>query len=437
MIRGFLVVLSQMLFSFAALAEGIDASVIEKIQQARLELKNNMGAVPTCTLPSSPSCSGTEYCKELEKNADKAIIYKNDQGETVPNFALQKFNHDFEGCFDVAAVDVSDDPLLNIETLQSAKAAGGPQAFLQNHKEWEAANNKAKPILEETRRGILNILDARKNGSNDAAIEDMKKRILAIRLATTQEVQSKGLENKCALPNARFMRDDHSVHLCPQLLRMPAASLQMILAHEMAHAIDPCNAAKDLYSDGKVTSNQATRLPTEVASIAKAGKMISAGTSLQKNPFSSVISCLQQPNSMSLPLPETLPTWEEYRACSEVSESALMQEGFADWMASQVLKNKVASIKNPEAAKRFAFESQALFFAAGCDNISQRVLNAMTVKLEKNEEQTVKDRCRDLAAMQGDAKHPRSDKRVGRLFLTPKEMQKALNCKPTDAVECK
>jgi hypothetical protein len=150
-----------------------------------------------------------------------------------------------------------------------------------------------------------------------------------------------------------------------------------------------------------------------------------------------VISCLQKKESMQIPLPETIQAFEKYRACPKVSGSQQMQEGFADWISSQVIKKKVSAIADGAAAKKFAFESQLLFLSTGCPGLNAKIGNKMMAQINQNQRIQVRNRCRDLAQAIQDDKHPLTDSRIGRLYLAPKEMQKALNCKPTDAVECK
>jgi len=425
-----------LLLSSVSLADYTDA--LNKIQQAQSTLRGSFAEAKNCVFPNQASCDGGAYCTELEKNSDSLYLYKNAQGKGLPNFPLMKFSENLEGCFDVVPIEYTEDPLLNIEKLKTQKTAGSAPALISNRLLWEKEQDKIKPLVEETRQRILDILESRKNGQNDADIEKFKERIKLIRLASTNEVLVKSVVNtdNCELPNALMDSATSTLFICPQLLRMPTATIMMVLAHEMGHTIDPCNISGALYDDN-VKKGSYPDIPSNKAAISKAGKKIGEGVGLPSNPFASVISCLQGKTSIQVPLPETIAAFENERACKGVSEDQQMQEGFSDWVSSQVLKKKVSEIQDAASAKQFALESQLLFLGIGCSNISTRVSDRLMASIDQKQKSDLKARCQKLGKTQDDPTHPLTTSRIGRLFFVPKEMQKALNCKPTGAVECK
>lgn len=421
--------------SSSSLADYSDA--LNKIQQAQTTLRGNFAETKNCIFPNQASCDGGGYCAELEKNSDSLYLYKNAQGKVLPNFPLLKFSENLESCFDVAPIEYTEDPLLNIEKLKTVKLAGSPEALIKNRQQWEKESDKIKPLVEETRQRILDLLESRKNGQNNAEIEKFKERIRLVNLASTNEVLVKSIVNThdCELPNAIMDSATSTLFICPQLLRLPEPGIMMVLAHEMGHSIDPCNISGALY-DNNVKKGSYPDIPSNKADIAKAGKKISDGVGLPKNPFSTVIACLQSKKSIQVPLPETIAAFENERACKGVSGDQRMQEGFADWISSQVLKKKATEIKDAASAKQFAMESQLLFLGIGCPNISARVNNRLLASIDQTQKSALRDRCQKLGQLQQDHDHPITTSRIGRLFWAPKEMQKALNCKPTGAEEC-
>jgi hypothetical protein len=464
-------------FSFNALAafddEGLSPGLIEKIQGAQASLKNGLAATKNCSIPDQVSCSGKDYCAEFEKNADSPYLYKNAEGKGVPNIPLLKLNDDLEGCFKIPPNLDKNNPLLYPQLLRSAKDAGGPEALSKNRKIWEKENENLKSLVEDTRSRILALFESRKNGKNNAEIEKMKERIKLIRLSTVQEVADRRLQAKagCDLPNAAFDPGNFVLYVCPQMLTLPSPALQMMLAHEMGHAVDPCAMAQDLHKNGNEYAAM-MKPPIIPAKMAKWGQQINSGVGLKANPYSKVISCLQGKDSLRVSMESEQDTsdrltvelanyegdntpedskeinylrsvsenihevYDRYGACMTFTKSQQMQEGFSDWLSSQVLKNKVGEIKDPAAAKQFAFESQSFFLGMGCQSLNDRVINKFQAQMDQRQKNELMGRCSELRIVKQDEQHSDTLDRVGRLYLTPKEMQKALNCKPNEAKEC-
>jgi hypothetical protein len=459
--------------AFAFDDEGLSPGLIEKIQAAQASLKNGLGATKNCNIPDQASCSGKDYCAEFEKNADSPYLYRNAEGKGVPNIPLLKLNDDLEGCFKIPPNLDKNNPLLYPQLLRSAKDAGGPESLSKNRKIWEKENENLKSLVEETRNRILALFESKKNGKNDAEIEKMKERIKLIRLSTVQEVADRRLQAKagCDLPNAAFDPGNFVLYVCPQMLTLPAPALQMMLAHEMGHAVDPCAMAQDLHKNGNEYAAM-MKPPIIPAKMAKWGQQINSGVGLKANPYSKVISCLQGKDSLRVSMESEQDTsdkltvelanyeatetpedskeikymrtvtehigeiYDRYGACVTFTNNQQMQEGFSDWLSSQVLKKKVAEIKDPVTAKQFAFESQSFFLGMGCQSLNDRVANKFEAQMDQRQKNELMGRCDQLRKVQQDDKHSDTLDRVGRLYLTPKEMQKALNCKPSDAKEC-
>lgn len=317
----------------------------------------------------------------------------------------------------------------------------------------------------------------------------------------------------CSSPNAYYDFSQHEFTICPQLLQTPDASLQMIIAHELGHSIDPCIASyplekhsgkqkpvpgaegaaearkimlekmsyvdfnpkvpqqsSDLYSSFESESvNEMYQIAYENHQVTR----VLEGIPLTQNPFESVITCLKGGGSVAArmgdiagakknvlenmsnlrasgaseahpqmkALQETLNRlnshYVEKEACGYMGIDegpSQMQEAFSDWMATEVIANKMNAIGkagDTEKAKQIAFEANGIFVATSCESVQLDLFKSITDALSQagciRRTDTLNQ---DLENMSRQAdEHPENHARASRIFMAHPEINLALGCK--------
>lgn len=466
---------------------GDDADLIAKIQKVRDKITATAGSSATCPTPRSKNCTFKGACDEFDGKAMDAYLYQNAEGRQVPNFQLLTHMDNVEICLNrpFGAKAPTQDPFINPLQLFDAQAAGGPEQMSKNYQRYAQEVKRNNKIFDEAKKNILKVLDSRRNSSNAKEIDNMKARVSQVTFwapVSHNELSDLNFYG-CGMPNAAYNPDSHRVQVCPQLMNMPDAAIYATIAHELGHSIDPCQASK-YYEKNDRGVTESTPGYYDAEQVIPRNKVFDAITGA-KNPFKQVLSCLQQNSSLGSKLPTAqqiidrrnkevsgvIETREEiaeadayegdsatdmlranhemqiegvrknydlFKGCYEFSDSGHIQEGFADWMASQALSEKIKEIPETKRAQEYAFESQSVFMAIGCKNVEQTVVS--------NLRPLVRQRCGYLLeTMEGADRpssetdtHPDTGKRVSRISYANKEIQKAMGCQPDPGVqECK
>jgi hypothetical protein len=280
------------------------------------------------------------------------------------------------------------------------------------------------------------------------------------------------------MPNAFYTPTNNEVLICPQFLNLPDAALFATISHELGHAIDPCtttytysrapggNLELNLpdYLEGAEPKNTPPELPAIRPEI---------------NPLKNVVACLKEPTSLGAKVPTmqnmllaidkdeaalraeaaedgsgelgdaTMAGFEDqrnairnhyslYQNCGKFSGNGHIQEAFSDWLASQTIADKISELKSSDQIRQYAFESQAVFWGVGCENVKQAVhqhLERAAGPGCSNYEAAVKSFTSDNGEMH--SSHPTYADRINRIVFASPEMRKALGCQATgDAKEC-
>lgn len=455
---------------------------IRKISQVREALKLSTTSSNACTTPIAPNCTFESYCSKFADKGQNFYLYQNEEGRQVPNFQMIINLRFAESClrkpFPQAVIS---DPFAYPEQLIDEAKAGGKENLKRNLERYNLEVNRAQKIYRDTQSRILALLEKRRTPSNSAAISNMIKRVKMTNF--TSPKLGNGLETLssqgCELPNAFYSPAQNEVTICPQLLNLPDASLVATIAHELGHSIDPCTMVHTYSknSEGKIELNSPAYLDG-VDTTAPRPEI--QAVPAEQNPLKSIISCLQSPSSIGAKTPSkkdliadidreqealraetaderdgelgdtTLAIFEDrrrlvrehytlYQHCGQFTNNGHMQEAFSDWLSAQILSEKVSGIGNTEKARQYAFESQAVFWGTGCDNIRQ----ATTQRIQQSTgpqcptyEETLKQITSNTETRE--STHPPTADRLNRITFAKPEIQRALGCKPgANGNECK
>jgi hypothetical protein len=457
-----------------------DQSLISQLQKVRDQLATAAGKSAECKTPEAANCNFQDYCQQFDGKGKDFYLYQNAEGRRVTNFHLMENLSAAETClgkkFTQAPVQ---DPFAYPEQLIDPVKAGGPQKLLENYQRYLKEIKRTEKIFSDVQDRMVHLLESRRTKENSKAIDNMLARITTVTISTADanDLISPAAKG-CDIPNAGYNPLEHKITVCPQLMNLPDATLFSILAHELTHPIDPCIMSMSYSKNGRVISlndvDFRTEEPTPQDPFFTAIKTTA-------NPFKNTISCLQRSDSMGVQIPAmesviasrieetkfTIATKEEvaayqnpadtdatdflraqldkkvagirthypeFKQCYNLSGSGHMTEGFADWMASQILKQKISDIPDSGKAKTYAAESQMHLMAISCQNVAQSA--AAVVR------PLIKGKCSDEGmdtngVLETDT-HPASSKRVSRIMYAPPEVQKALGCKKAaDLIECK
>lgn len=458
-------------------------SMLKKVEQMRSHLKISASRSTACDTPAGTNCTFESYCDKFAAKATDFYLYQDSEGRQVPNFQMLTYMTFADYCVGSPfAQPAVLDPFADPELLFNEQKAGGKDKLRQNKERVQQEVARSKVIFAEAQQRIIKFLQSRRDSKNGAGIDNMIARIKSVRF---QVPRLDGdyvelVEDGCETPNAFFQPSNSSITICPQMMNMPDASLFSTMVHEFGHAIDSCSMAFENSKQGRI-------LPEWMDGMTSPAPAVRAGVSPAKNPFHSVLTCLQSKESLGVKVPakkdllskvdmdiaslrgemssEEMGGGEEgeqftdaaeaifdeqkknisshydnFKHCSSFSGSGHMQEAFSDWLSSQVLADKIATIPESAKAREYAFASQAVFYGTGCENVSQVALNKVDASMG--------DKCQPLANLKdyltsGDAEileasHPKNSGRINRVIYAKAELRKALGCSGGEnAKECK
>lgn len=402
-------------------------------------------------------------------------------------------------------------PFFDGMLLQIPDAAGGEEKVRENQKKFQAELTRTYNLFLDAKKDVITVLKKRKNGSNDDEIENLIQRIETIKYMEPK-VESL-FAGSCGSPNAYYNPFNHEFTICPQMLQSPDATLQMIITHELGHSIDPCIASYSLqqHTGEKKRNPQGDVMresmnvflkqmkavefnpkipkqsevmyssfdPEMVAQVYGSGlnnhqsREVLAGVPLSKNPFASVVTCLQSGRSVSARMgdiegakrnvleniktlkesgaPDSHPQvqslkatlarldshYVEKKSCGYMGSDkgpSQMQEAFSDWIASEVMAGKVEAANkmgDREKAKQIAFEANGFFASMNCESfkldIAEEVQQVMTRAGCQRRGTTLVE---DLTNMsRHEDPHPEGHARVSRIFMGHPTISETLGCK--------
>lgn len=462
-----------------------DQGIISQLQKVREQLRQSAGASTDCKTPDAANCNFQDYCQQFASKGKDFYLYQNAEGRQIYNNQLINYMSSAEVCLGKAFPQAPvRDPFVYPEQLINPDKAGGAEKMRENFSRYQQENKRTEKIFNEVQDRMVRLLESRRNKENKKAIDNMLARITTVKISMAQtptEIANLSIKG-CDIPNAGYEIGTHKITVCPQLMNLPDATLFSIIAHELTHSIDPCAMSISYSRVNGVISQDIVDFGTpEAAPLDSFLGPIKAST----NPFKSVISCLQKPESMGVKLPskeEVISTlreqvergidlktevaetnddtsadptdmlrasleekvngidisYPEFNQCYNLSGTGHPTEAFADWMSSQLLKQKISDIPDSGKAKTYAAESQMFFMATSCKNISQAAAAAVRPLIQK--------KCPGLLEiMKTEGKvsdetdtHPDTSKRITRIMYAPATIQKALGCKKDPGlIECK
>ncbi|NUN04935.1 MAG: hypothetical protein HUU57_04150 [Bdellovibrio sp.] len=452
-----------------------DFEVIEQLTQVRSAIKKASNNV-SCEVPAVKSCSFASLCGNFSSKTQSMYLYTNASGQAVPNYSMLVNMQTVDACLKKPfKEDLFTDPLLNPEKLFTEKAAGGKAQLKENQKRYNSEFARANGIFKDVQKRLIAYLQSQRTADNSAAIEASIRKIEIVsmnQLSLNDEVL---LKTGCEMPNAFYVAQTMAVTVCPQFLGLPDASLFLIIAHELSHAIDPCNSSYGyLQSDkGTFILDPRTSMPeSEYSEESHKGyNRFADSVGVDEHPFKEAIACLNSPKVMNVQTPSRasvlkrvddkmsfiqekdsesgeeknsdaqmsrLQSEKEFfekhhkdlQFCGPITGNGHAQEAFADWLAVQIVEKKIVEIPSSADAKRFAFETQAYSFGRSCANLSQ-AMNAKAKKIMGKKCETV-DEALAKAELKPDHdhSHPKMADRVNSIYLANPGLQKALGCVP-------
>jgi hypothetical protein len=191
--------------------------------------------------------------KKLSEESRKAYIESNFLQMSQPNMGLGKADDSSKEW-----KQLNENPFLNPKLFVDSKRAGSKEQVLKNQALFQQEVDRSYGIFTTTQKQLLTYLEEKRTPENSTSIDNVKKRIETIRLTFASPAKPGG---GCPGPNAFYLPEDHSFHLCPQIMQMPAESLKMIIAHELVHSIDSCTLSSDLLAvQGKKMSDDDSKM---------------------------------------------------------------------------------------------------------------------------------------------------------------------------------
>lgn len=467
--------------------------IVHKLSLVRERIHRTAQGGASCDTPKVTHCDFEKDCDQFTGKTSDAYLYKNEEGRTLPNYQLLDNLKAVEGCLNSPFLNpILADPLLFPIQLFDVDSAGGTAQLKKNQDQYKKEHSRVSGVFADVKERLIASFKKKQNAGNRAQMEALLAKIASVKLRkiplkeTGGDIYTDPDYRTCEMPNAVYWPQAMEIQICPQLLKLPDATLFSIIAHELAHSVDPCSATYSYVKNpqGERVLNVASMDPLEEQSAGGfQGKEVLLATPLTKNPFKEVISCLEKPKSIGAKVPgkkEILgwienekqgfrneepedgkirdaqeskfdlykdfvsKNYEQLKYCDTFSGDKRMLESFADWVSADLVGEKVAGFQDSSKARRFAYESQAFFMAQGCKNIEQAVRSKL-----KN---IVQDRCNSSEVSEalgstGDyfelirkhsTLHPATEKRVDRIYNANSRTRKALGCNsPKQLEECK
>lgn len=433
-----------------------------------------------CKIGDSKSCQMEDYCEQIAPNKEQLQLYKNEEGRSLPNFVVIENLNFLNSC---GANDFITTVGQTEPYSQSRYAYYPPRDETPEYKTYVKNLNaqlskdvpRIKKSLETTRQGVIRFIESKRNSKNSKEVDNIIDRVKKIKMVDINfkdDIQAAS----CAMPNAFYSPDEHSILICPSLFNIPEAALEQVLAHELSHGIDPCALTRNYM--GVENANKG-----EGFKALKPDEGIFAGT----------LKCLAKPTSMNVRsstadqvrkelealYDETMSEFadeyanedsagnvsdtgkasfieeqlfkigdseDEIGRCFDSAGSAQTREAFSDWVSSKVLSEKIKNTPDINRRKQIAFESMGLFLATGCNAVIgnsksyqgdalknyPNLMSCSKAAIDSAKEQESRMKMKPVET------HPSNEKRSTRLFLSDPEFQKALGCKKISDVEnCK
>lgn len=452
-----------------------DFEAIEQLRQVRSAIHKASNNI-SCEVPAVKSCSFASLCGNFSSKTQSMYLYTNASGQAVPNYSMLVNMQTMDACLQKPfKEDLFTDPLLNPEKLFTEKAAGGKEQLKENQKRYNTEFARANGIFKDVQQRLIAYLKSQQTANNSAAIEASIRKIEIVSMNQLPLNDEVLLKTGCEMPNAFYVAQTMAVTVCPQFLGLPDASLFLIIAHELSHAIDPCNSSYGyLQSDkGTFMLDPRTSMPESEYSedSYKGYNSFADSVGVDEHPFKDAIACLNSPQVMNVRTPSQAAVLKrvddkmsslqekdsesgeekssdaqmsrlqsekdffekhhkDLQYCGPITGNGHAQEAFADWLAIQIVEKKIAEIPSTADAKRFAFETQAYSFGRFCANLSQ-AMNAKSKKIMGKKCETLNEvLAREKKDPNHQHSHPEMADRVNAIYLANPGLQKALGCVP-------
>ncbi len=260
--------------------------------------------------------------------------------------------------------EVLQDPFLNPEMLSQEGALG-----LSARAQFSLRTVQITALANEVRQQTLRVMQDQqaRYPERAASIEAMSVRLRTARIDFVNDPIE--LKNFCPSPNAFYDPTTHTLKICPQMMGMPTEHLRMVIAHELGHSVDPCNAACPLHvvQAGFETQYSVADASSVVAVIPGVFSGVAAtGSTYPENPFREVLSCLRNPESLNAQVADPARARvlleeqiriqrasgedasqaeqmlasinrlvTDFAGCSILPGKSRQQEAFADWLAAE------------------------------------------------------------------------------------------------------
>lgn len=247
----------KLLVSFLVVSSSLaraNESLINRIQVLSAELAKVNQADSKCNLDATSFlCDFESQCDQLKSS--ELYTYTDSNGYTIPNGPLVTVMSALDVCSNTKTIASQvKDPFLYLEQFYDEKAAGGAKQLNANKALLQKETKRAETIFKESMSKITKVLESRRNGQNSKSIDNLLARLKDLKFVVQSPNTSKKdlFEQGCEFANAAYQPFKHTVLMCPQMLNMPESTLFFTLAHEIGHAIGPCNSSYD-YSQGTMS----------------------------------------------------------------------------------------------------------------------------------------------------------------------------------------
>lgn len=376
--------------------------------------------VAVCPPPTKSTCSLAPFCKQVESNSDSAFLFKSDSG-AIPNFVLKEaISKSISTCLN----DKRNALLSAAEArLQASLAKADPATrtaytnYIASEYDSLVDKSAAKPVPKFSNLAVSKdfaaVRQLKQEGVRQQKWETLmgevfkpadeapvRNTVETVRETMKKWLQEKGqsfagngtlngietlniivetnfdsMSGRCDRSVvAYYNRAGNQMVICPRGASLPAGGLFNVVAHELGHAISPCNEGTQQTPDStsswdKVNSclvNPSTGPGPKTASWKDVREMVAKG----KDPsmVSQANEMLNQAEGMNLPY-SCLVTGVEpylkqfgYKALDDQTE-----ETRADWVSSELVQLHSQTLK-PEDGQMFAMEALSpSILKQGCD----------------------------------------------------------------------
>lgn len=370
--------------------QSFDAQVIKRSSSnCQLKLNENL-------------CDFKRVCQVLEKRFDQKYLYENSKGEKLENFQLSWFRKSAVRCLGDLEKDLKmgTTPFLQDFSVESRKDL--------DQASFDLKEKRLGEVFQKTKDEAIFVLKrkAKKSPQLAGSLENLIERIRLIDLEVLR-FSHNGYSGSCDLPNAFFKADSSSIQVCSQILDLPEGALMGILAHEIGHALDPCNASLNYfqYPSGLLRISRFDELADEEQNTGNQSPELKVKKlELNQYPFKSTVACLQKPDAAHLKKPaqtkqhqriqqqlmepdlsvedrqylnikqrEIKKAFQDNPFCSSTSDSNHTEELFSDWFSSQVMESFVEKAQSQARKKELSFESFLFLVANSCPGLQQKV----------------------------------------------------------------